>query len=236
VAKDIQDIKLGLAEKMAGEIVLSDKPGETLKKWRKSFEVSQVEISKHLNVSPSVISDYEGGRRASPGISIVRKIVEALLELDEKNGGSHIRGYENILTDTYYHDIILDIHEYRTPVVLEDFSTLIGAQKIAGDFKRTIHGYTLVDSIKAIFELSSNEFYHLYGWSTERALIFSRVTTGRSPMVALRVTTLKPAAVVLHGITVDNIDPVAKRIADIEQVPLMVTNKPIEQMLEQIKF
>ena len=122
------------------------------------------------------------------------------------------------------------------PVVLEEFSNRIGAQKIAGNFERTIQGYTLVDSIKAIFELSSNEFYHLYGWSTERALIFSKVTTGRSPMVALRVTTLKPAAVVLHGITADNIDPVAKRIAEIEQVPLMVTNKPIDQMLEQIKF
>jgi putative transcriptional regulator len=236
VARDFRDIKMGLAEKMAGEVVLSDNPGETLKKWRKNFEISQIEIAKHLGMSPSVISDYEGGRRSSPGITLVRKIVEALLEIDEKNGGIHIRGYENILTDTRYQDIILDIREYRTPVVLEEFSNRIGAQKIAGNFERTIQGYTLVDSIKAIFELSSNEFYHLYGWSTERALIFSKVTTGRSPMVALRVTTLKPAAVVLHGITADNIDPVAKRIAEIEQVPLMVTNKPIDQMLEQIKF
>ena len=141
---------MGLAEKMAGEIVLSDNPGETLKKWRKNFEISQIEISKHLGVSPSVISDYEGGRRSSPGISVVRKIVEALLGIDERNGGMHIRGYENILTDTHYQDIILDIREYRTPVVLEEFSNRIGAQKIAGNFERTIQGYTLVDSIKAI--------------------------------------------------------------------------------------
>jgi len=227
---------LGLAEKMAGEIVLSKRPGETLKKWRKSFEISQIDIAKHLGMSPSVISDYEGGRRSSPGINVVRKLIEALLEIDEKNGGSHIRGFESILSDTYYHDIILDIHEYSTPVNLEEFSTLINAQRIAGNFERSIHGYTLVDSLKAIFELSSNEFYHLYGWSTERALIFTGVTTGRSPMVALRVTTLKPAAVVLHGITAENIDPVAKGIADREQVPLMVTNTPIEQMLKKIKF
>jgi len=236
VARELRDIRSRLAEKMAGEITLSDNPGETLKKWRKSFAISQIDLSKHLGMSPSVVSDYEGGRRRSPGIAVVRKIVEALIGLDERSGGEHIRAFEHIFTDAYNRDVILDIHEYRTPVALERFCTLIGAQRIAGNFERSIHGYTLVDSLKAIFELSSNEFYRLYGWSTERALIFSRVTTGRSPMVALRVTTLKPAAVVLHGITTEHIDPVAKRIADIEQVPLMVTAMPVEQMLEQIKF
>jgi len=236
VARELQDIKSRLAEKIAGEITLSDKPGETLKKWRKSFAISQVDLSKHLGMSPSVVSDYEGGRRRSPGIAVVRKIVEGLIELDERGGGEHIRAFENIFTETYNPEVILDIHEYRTPVELGRFCTLIGAQRIAGNFDRSIHGYTLVDSLKAIFELSSNEFYRLYGWSTERALIFSRVTTGRSPMVALRVTTLKPAAVVLHGIAAEHIDPVAKRIADIEQVPLMVTTMPVEQMLEHIKF
>jgi len=37
-----QDLKNRLAEKMAGEITLSDNPGETLKKWRSSFEISPI--------------------------------------------------------------------------------------------------------------------------------------------------------------------------------------------------
>jgi predicted transcriptional regulator len=33
------DIKNRLAEKMAGEITLSEKPGEVMKKWRINFDV-----------------------------------------------------------------------------------------------------------------------------------------------------------------------------------------------------
>ncbi|MDI6640138.1 MAG: helix-turn-helix domain-containing protein, partial [Methanocellales archaeon] len=88
---DANDIRKRLAEKMAGEVTLSDDPGETLKKWRKNFEISQAELSKFLGTSPSVISDYESGRRKSPGTlivgRIVGRIVGALLELDMQKGG-----------------------------------------------------------------------------------------------------------------------------------------------------
>ena len=38
-------------------------------------------------------------------------------------------------------------------------------------------------------------------------------------MVALRVSTLKPAAVVLHGLDPSKIDPVAKKIAEAKRSP-----------------
>ena len=56
-----------LSKKIAGEIVLSSNPGLTIRKWRTILEITQVEVSKELNCSPSVISDYEVGRRRSPG-------------------------------------------------------------------------------------------------------------------------------------------------------------------------
>ena len=37
-----------LAEKMAGEITLSDSPGKALKKWRMSFDIPQGVLSDHL--------------------------------------------------------------------------------------------------------------------------------------------------------------------------------------------
>jgi len=55
------DIKNRLAEKMAGEITLSNKPGDVMKKWRLNFDVAQSDLSTFLDVSPSVISDYESG-------------------------------------------------------------------------------------------------------------------------------------------------------------------------------
>ena len=35
-----------------------------------------------------------------------------------------------------------------------------------------------------------------YGMTTDRALIFTNVSSGRSPMVAIKVTNLKPSLVV----------------------------------------
>ena len=68
---------------MAGEIVISEKPGDTLKKWRNIFKLSQKNLASLLNVKPSVVCDFEKGRRASPGIGTVRKFVEAMVEYDK---------------------------------------------------------------------------------------------------------------------------------------------------------
>ena len=51
-----ENVRRRLAEKMAGEITLSEKPGEALKKWRLNFDIAQTDLSGYLGVSPSVIS------------------------------------------------------------------------------------------------------------------------------------------------------------------------------------
>ncbi|MDD4898307.1 MAG: helix-turn-helix domain-containing protein [Methanocellales archaeon] len=230
-----KDIRRSLAEKMAGEITLSGDPGETLKKWRKNFEISQIDLSKYLEMSPSVISDYESGRRKSPGTFIVGRIVDALLELDLRKGGKKLGSYGNILRTGFNANVIYDMYEYSTPLLLEKFAELIQAEKIVGNFNKVINGYTVIDSIKAILELSSNEFYRLYGWSTERALIFTKLSTGKSPMVAIRVANLKPGAIVLQGLSRSEIDLTARKIAEIEQIPLMSTTLPIQQLIEVLR-
>jgi|SRR5271157_98157 len=232
---NIVDLRAKLAEKMAGEITLSQNPGETIKKWRKSFEISQIDLSTAIGVSPSVISDYESCRRKSPGTAIISKIVESMLDIDEKAGSHKIRAYESMLIEQVNSNVVIDIHEYRSPITLAKFARLIGAETISGNMDRNINGYTIIDSINAIIQMSSNEFYRLYGWSTERALIFCNVSTGRSPMVALRVSSLKPAAVVLHGLEADRIDPVAKKIAEVETFPLMVSKMDINEMINTLK-
>ncbi len=132
-------------------------------------------------------------------------------------------------------NVVYDIHEYSIPLKLDDFAKMIDAEKITGNFAKMINGHTIIDSLRAIVELSSNEFFRLYGWSTERALIFTRVSTGRSPLVAIRVTNFKPGAVVFHGLNVSKVDPIAKKIAEIEQVPLMTTNLPINELIKALR-
>ena len=49
---------------MAGEIVFSEKPGDTLKKWREIFGLSQKKMAELLEINPSVVCDFEKGRFA----------------------------------------------------------------------------------------------------------------------------------------------------------------------------
>ena len=44
-----------LTRRIAGEIVVSDKPGETMRKWREIFHLSQKEFANLLEVKPSVV-------------------------------------------------------------------------------------------------------------------------------------------------------------------------------------
>lgn len=232
------DLRHKLAEKMAGEITLSDNPGETLKKWRTNFEIAQSDLASFLKVSPSVISDYESGRRKSPGIFIVSKIVEAILEMDSARGGAKIRSYEGMLRGGFSADAIYDIHEYLSPISVEEMTKLVNGEMVyspGSEYIKPLYGYTIVDSLKAILQLSYNEFQKLYGWSSERAMIYTQVSTGRSPMVALRVTNLKPALIVIHGIPASQVDKIAVKIAEIEHVPLVATVMPITDLIRALQ-
>ena len=71
-----------LASTIAGEIALSKDPGSSMKKWREIFGISQTDLAEYLKVSSSTISDYEGGRRKSPGVGVVARLVYSLIEID----------------------------------------------------------------------------------------------------------------------------------------------------------
>jgi putative transcriptional regulator len=224
-----------LAEKMAGEITLSDSPGKALKKWRMAFEIPAAILADEMGMSPSVISDYESGRRRSPGTVVVGRIVDTILTIDERNGGKFIEKFGRILENRFDSDIIYDIHEYASPVPLETFARAIGATILQGPADREIYGYTVIHSLNAILGLSSSEFGRLYGWSTERALVFAGVSNGKSPMVAIRVTPFKPRCVVLQGITPEEIHPLVPRLAERDRITLMVTPMEVEAIISALR-
>jgi len=224
-----------LAEKMAGEITLSDSPGKALKKWRMSFDIPQGVLSEYLDVSPSVISDYESGRRKSPGTAVVGKIVDTILTIDEKRGGKNIQKYAKLLYSDFDDDVIYDIHDYPSPVPLELLSNAIGCTTLCGSASQAIYGYTVVNSLNAILNLSSNEFNRIYGWSTERALIFTNVSTGKSPMVAIRVTPFKPRCVVLQGISQENVHPLVPKMAERDRITVLCTEMSIDKIVNVLR-
>ncbi len=225
-----------ISKNIAGEIVLSKLPGKTIQRWRDIFKISQRALAQKMNIVPSVISDYETGRRTSPGVSMIKKIVNAFIELDRNAGSVVINEFSTLFQKEVLNDAIIDIRELEKPVTVENFNYVLDGVIIVGEekSKKPLYGYTVVDSIKAIVNLSPQELVQLYGMTTERALIFVNVESGRSPMVALKVTNLKPGAVVLFG--VKDLDVLAKRIALVENIPLIVSKtKSIDDLLSNLK-
>jgi len=69
---------------IAGSIVMSDSPPQQLKYWRKKFGVKQADLAKKMAITPSVLSDYEKGRRPSPGVNFIRRYLVALYGLSKE--------------------------------------------------------------------------------------------------------------------------------------------------------
>jgi putative transcriptional regulator len=221
-----------MAEKMAGEITLSKEPGSTIRKWREIFETSQTELAEHLKVSPSVISDYESGRRKSPGTVTVQRIVRGLLAIDESRGNRVLRNYQSMMETN---EAILDIRELLIPVPMRRFVAAIEGEVLANEenLDRELKGYTVIDSVKAITSLTAFEYTKIYGWTSERALVFTGISTGRSPMVAIRVHPMKPALIVYHK--PERMDDLALRLARTEGIPLVVTTMALDKLVETLR-
>lgn len=224
-----------LAEKIAGEITLSDMPGKALKKWRTSFKISPGTLADHLGFSPSVISDYESGRRKSPGTAVVGKIVDSLFSIDEANGGVFIDKYAKMLFTNLDDDVIYDLHDFSDAVPVSDLADQLNCHLICGNGDHSVVGYTIVNSVNAILTLSPNEFNRIYGWSTERALIFTDVSSGKSPMVAIRVTPFKPPCVILQGINHELVHPLVKKLAERDRISVFSTEEPVQDIIETLR-
>lgn len=226
------NVKNTLSEKIAGEITLSPKPGQTIRKWRNVFDISQTELANFLDLSPSVISDYESGRRKSPGVQTIKKIIDAFVEIDEKRGEKTLHRYQSMIETR---EGIIDIMEYPYAIPVDVFIKKIDGNILTSKdvgMKKNVKGFTLVDSVKTIETINSEDYAHLYGWSTERALIFTGIRFGRSPMIAVRVHPVKPAVVVYHR--PGSVDSLAVKLAERENIPLVVTNISLDELKRRL--
>ena len=120
-------------------------------------------------------------------------------------------------------------------MAIESMLETIEGEIIAGKeelLSRPIYGYTMVDSLKAI--TTYNAFGEMYGWSNERAVFFSGVQYGRSPMIAVRAHPVKPRMVVY--IKPKAVDPLATKLADMERVVLVKTKLDEKTIIEKLRY
>lgn len=231
ISIDIMDksARENLLRSIAGEITLAENPGRIMRKWREQFSVAQHELALHLGISPSVISDYESGRRKSPRVETIRKFAESLINIDESRGGQIVKTFTRLLGQEIPSDILLDIREFPAAIPAKLLTDHLECKTIVSDViqDREIFGYTTIDSLGVILRLSPDQMLKLYGATPHRAAIFTRVTTGRSPMVAIRTSQMglgsaaRPSIVILHG--PKKVDAIACKIAEVEKIPLYLT-------------
>lgn len=222
-----------LARRIAGEIVLSSKPGATMRKWRELFAVSQMSLSEKMVVSSSIVSDYESERRKSPGTRFVRRFVWALLKIDEDRGSRFIREFARLTSSPS--TAVLDLREFPIPVHVEYLCKAIKGEIVAcrDKFVKEVLGYTVVDSKKAVETLSGLEYSQVFGATTDRALIFTNVVDGSLPMMIVRVSSLKPRVVVFQGARPDEY---SIKLAEYDQIPLIYSALPtIEQLVKTLR-
>ena len=219
-----------LREKIAGEIALSGDPGRTMRKWREEFSVSQNELASAMEISPSVISDYESGRRKSPGVGVIKKLIDSLMTIDSKRGHPVASKFKSVKRD----ECIIAMEEFGSGIPAKDFIDAISGTPLNPETEgRRIYGYTIVNSVKAIMSLSSSDYLKIYGWNTERTLIFTDVFFGRSPMVAIRAHPLTPAMVVY--IKPENVDQLAIKLAKLEGIPLVSTELGLNELMIKLE-
>jgi len=222
-----------VAKRIAGDIVWSNSPNNELRRWREIYGLSQVDIARIMRVSYSVVSDYERGKR-EPGRKFIRQFVRALLEYDSSRNWVVTRKVAILLG--FYVEGIIDMAEFLSPISLEEILKLTKGILITPFIDhRPIKGYTIVDSIRTIESIAANEFVKLMGATSDRVMVFTRITRGRSPLVAIRVAPVKPSVVILHGIK--KVDIIAIRIAIKEYIPLIVApHLSIEEIAKNFRY
>jgi putative transcriptional regulator len=228
-----------LARRIAGEIILSGKPGVSMRKWRELFVVSQLGLSEVMCVSSSVISDYESGRRRSPGAKFIRRFVLALLQFDESKGGRFVREFARLTGSPSM--AIVDLREFPIPVRVEYLCRAInGNVVVSGEGSSDtvgavgeVNGYTVVDSKCVVEVLSGYEYAQLFGASSERALVFTNVDRGVLMLMMIRVCALKPRVIVFHNVLPDE---ETVKLAEYEQIPLIYSSmSTVEDLVKSLR-
>ncbi len=224
-----------VSKRILVDLVWSQNPGQEMRRWREAFNVSQAQLGKQMGVHQSVIADYERGKR-KPGVDFLKRMVRALIEIDASRGFPIVKNLSRGLTNLAPY--IIAVGEFSFPVRLDEVIRNVGYTLDVEVPNTYVYGWLVIDSIKAILSLEGPEYYQLLSNSVGKLLVFTNVSTGRSPIIALRVgvtlTPLKPGAVIVHRPR--SLDQLSLILTIKSGVPLIVsTKKSVKELIESLK-
>ncbi len=125
---------------------------------------------------------------------------------------------------------IIDMRDFNSPIGIDKLIRAVDGV-VVNSFvaDKKIYGYIVTDSIRAILSLSGLEFYQVLSMMVNRVVVFTRVSSGRSPMIALKVAPIRPQIVVFHRPI--KLDPLALMLSEVEGINIIVSTKPTEEDL-----
>ena len=212
-----------IKKRIVGELIYSKNISEALKRCRQIFRVSQKELSKELKISPSVISDYENSRRKTPGFSFIKKIVDALVYLDTKSEYRTLKNIEALCKTSIPLSDLVDISSFRKKTSFQELVKHIHGRVLTSSEIRPaeIHGYVIIDNFEFILRLDIDDFSILNKWVPRRALILSKITSGKTSLTAMKLKGTRPGLVILHNLK--KIDPLTIKLAETEKIALVAS-------------
>jgi len=226
-----------LSKYIAGDIALSENPGEAMKRWRDLFGVSQTQLAAQIGVSPSMISDYESGRRKHPGSATIKKFVEALIGLDENRGFRVVKRFAKLFVEPPQ-GLVVESCTLKNPVTGGDVVKAVGGEVITNENLLTgeIHGYTVFDTKHLLLGLGSDELSLFLAGCRGWALVFTNVENPGPVLAVVRVLGVQPGLVVLQGLSDLFLDELSVKMSELGGFPLVVSRRVgVEKILRALK-
>ncbi len=226
----ISEQNLQLARRIAGEIVISDNPGLIFKKWRETFHISQIVLAEHLKISPSVISDYESGRRKSPGQEIIKRFICALLNIDELKGSPISAPLRRLQEIEIPMDIFIDLYDYLEPISIDELCHAVQCNILNIHLSSQILGYVVINT-EIMMKQPFSVIQRIFNASNLRALIFTNIFSGKSVMLSLKNNSNISSAIIFHKNRSFKIDKSSLNL----DFPILETNLPIDVLLQRLR-
>ncbi|TLZ92164.1 MAG: helix-turn-helix domain-containing protein [Methanobacteriota archaeon] len=156
------------------------------------------------------------------------------LRISQTDLAHHMRVSPSVISD-YEAGVIPSMRDWSVGMRAVDFLRRIDGKLLTQKLntRRVVNGYTVIDSIKAITTLDATDYLRIYGSTSERALCFTGVKYGRSPMIAIKAHPLKPAMVVY--VQPENIDELAMKLAELEGILLARTELDQRELISRLE-
>jgi putative transcriptional regulator len=186
-----------LKREIAGEIIISNNLGNTLKKWQNIFEINQKTLAKNMSISNTMLSDYQNGRRTNPSIKFILNFINSLINHD-------IKHKEKVLKKLIEqkNELIFETKEFKKGIKIKilEKSEKIKQTNIKNN-NEIVYGITYID-VNDIPDFDNNDLQKIFGKTNKRIFYISNIKD--ITIIQMFLNTLKiitnqnPSAIILE--------------------------------------